>query len=87
MVEQTLEPTNTKAPAFTAVAATTGATVWGYQTEAATGILTMDNGQWTMDNGVYDLQGHRISTDSRLLTPDSYKKGIYIRNGKKYLLK
>ena len=33
MVEQTLEPTDTKAPAFTAIAATTGVTVWGYQTE------------------------------------------------------
>ena len=33
MVEQTLEPTDTKTPAFTAIAATTGATVWGYQTE------------------------------------------------------
>ena len=35
MVEQTLEPTDTKAPAFTAIAATTGTTVWGYQTEAS----------------------------------------------------
>ena len=79
MVEQTLEPTNTKAPAFTAVAATTGATVWGYQTEAATGIMTMDNGQWTMDNGVYDLLGRPVTSPQ--------KPGIYIRNGKKYLLK
>ena len=79
MVEQTLEPTNTKAPAFTAIAATTGATVWGYQTEAATGIMTMDNGQWTMDNGVYDLLGRPVTSPQ--------KPGIYIRNGKKYLLK
>jgi len=33
MVEQTLETSDTKTPAFTAIAATTGATVWGYQTE------------------------------------------------------
>ena len=33
MIEQTLEPTDTKTPAFTAIAATTGVTVWGYQTE------------------------------------------------------
>ena len=97
MVEQTLEPTTTMVPAFTAVAATTGTTAWGYQTEAATG---MDDVRWKMDDGrddgrgkkeegrgVYDIHGRRISTDSRLLTPDSYKKGIYIRNGKKYLLK
>ena len=89
MVEQTLEPTNTKAPAFTAVA-TTGATVWGYQTEAATGVegvRSQETVDRRLDTGVYDLHGHRISTDSRLLTPDSFKKGIYIRNGKKYLLK
>ena len=86
MVEQTLEPTNTKVPAFTAVAATTGVTVWGYQTEAATG---MDDVRWKMEDGrgVYDLQGRRISTDSRLLTPDSYKKGIYIKNGKKFIVR
>ena len=90
MVEQTLEPTNTKAPAFTAVAATTGATVWGYQTEAATGVegvRSQETVDRRLDTGVYDLHGHRISTDSRLLTPDSFKKGIFIRNGKKYLLK
>ena len=93
MVEQTLEPTTTTVPAFTAVAATTGTTAWGYQTEAATG---MDDVRWKMDDGrgkkeegrgVYDLQGRRISTDSSILTPDSYKKGIYIKNGKKYLFK
>ena len=86
LVEQTLEPTNTKVPAFTAVAATTGVTVWGYQTEAATG---MDDVRWKMEDGrgVYDLQGRRISTDSRLLTPDSYKKGIYIKNGKKFIVR
>lgn len=31
MVEQTLEPTDTKTPAFTALASTTGVTVWGYK--------------------------------------------------------
>ena len=31
MVEQTLEPTDTKAPAFTALASTNGVTVWGYK--------------------------------------------------------
>ena len=78
MVEQTLEPTNTKAPAFTAVAATTGATVWGYQTEAATGI---EDVRWRMEDGgaVYDLLGRPVTSPQ--------KPGIYIRNGKKYLLK
>ena len=33
MVEQTLEPTDTKVPAFTALDATTGVTAWGYKYE------------------------------------------------------
>ena len=31
MIEQTLEPLNDKTPAFTAVCAQTGVTVWGYK--------------------------------------------------------
>lgn len=31
MIEQTLEPTDTKTPAFTALASTNGITVWGYK--------------------------------------------------------
>ena len=59
MVEQTLEPSTTKAPAFTAVAATTGTTAWGYQTESTTGIRSIDNEQLTIDNW-YDLQGRKV---------------------------
>ena len=81
MIEQTLEPTDTKAPAFTAVAAKTGATVWGYQTEATTGIERVsDNYQIsTINCQLYDLQGRKIQSPQR--------KGIYIQNGKKYILK
>ena len=88
MVEQTLEPSTTKAPAFTAVAATTGTTAWGYQTESTTGIRSIDNEQFldepsggaerTIDNW-YDLQGRKVKSSQR--------KGIYIRNGKKYIVK
>ena len=80
MVEQTLEPSTTKAPAFTAVAATTGTTAWGYQTESTTGIRSIDNEQFldepsggaerTIDNW-YDLQGRKVKSSQR--------KGIYIR--------
>ena len=80
MVEQTLEPTDTKAPAFTVVAATTGATAWGYQTEAATaikGVVSQESG----DDAIYDLQGHRVTLRTQL------KKGIYIQNGKKIIVK
>ena len=88
MVEQTLEPSTTKAPAFTAVAATTGTTAWGYQTESTTGIHSISNEQFldepsggaerTIDNW-YDLQGRKVKSSQR--------KGIYIRNGKKYIVK
>ena len=80
MIEQTLEPTDDKTPAFTAIAATTGATVWGYQTEASSlGIanITIDDDSAT--GAIYDLQGCRINNPQR--------KGIYIRNGKKYLVR
>ena len=81
MIEQTLEPTDTKAPTFTAVAAKTGASIWGYQTEATTGIEGVsDNYQLsTINYQLYDLQGRKIQSPQR--------KGIYIQNGKKYILK
>jgi arabinan endo-1,5-alpha-L-arabinosidase len=78
MIEQTMEPTDTKVVAFTAVSANTGATVWGYQTESTTGINSIDNGQGTIDTW-YDLKGRKIKTPQR--------KGIYIQNGKKYIVR
>ena len=81
MIEQTLEPTDTKTPAFTAFAATTGASVWGYQTESTTSIeeVTDDNSHLsTLISPLFDLQGRKITTPQR--------KGIYIRNGKKYIV-
>ena len=78
MVEQTLEPSDTKVPAFTAVAALTGVTIWGYQTEATTGMadVVVDKGQ--SDDAIYDLHGHRVTAPQQ--------KGIYIRNGKKLMM-
>ena len=76
MIEQTLEPYDTKVPAFTAVAATTGVTAWGYQTEVSTGIADVKAD--TPANGpIYDLQGRRVKTPQ--------KNGVYIRNGKKII--
>jgi len=83
MIEQTLEPYDTKTPAFTAVAANTGVTVWGYQTESTTGIkdvMADDNRQLSTDNcQLYDLQGRKVKAPQR--------NGIYIKNGKKYIVK
>ena len=77
MVEQTLEPSDDKAISFT-VMNRNGVTVWGYQTSPATGIEEI----WSQENAPfsdvwYDLHGRRVTTPN--------KKGIYIRNGKKYM--
>ena len=42
----------------------------------ASGIKSVDHGQLTMDNAVYDLQGRKISIPA---------KGVFIRNGKKFV--
>jgi len=50
--------------------------------------VLMDNGEWTMDNEAgawYDLSGRRVA-DSRL-SDGSLKPGIYIRNGRKVIVK
>jgi len=48
-------------------------------TEETTGIKSIDNGQLTMDNeAVYDLQGRKVQNP---------KRGIYIINGKKVIVK
>jgi len=46
--------------------------------EEATGLKAIDNGQLTIDNVVYDLQGRRVSQPT---------KGFYIVNGKKVVIK
>lgn len=43
-----------------------------------TGIKAIDNGQLTIDDAVYDLQGRRVSKPT---------KGLYIVNGKKVIIK
>ena len=44
-----------------------------------TGIESIDNGKLTIDNEVYDLQGRRMRNTAR--------KGIYIQNGKKVVIR
>ena len=75
LVEQTLEKTNIKATAFTAMTKS-GVSIWGYRTGALAGIEEVTTQQDT-DTPVYDLQGRRITTPMQ--------KGIYIKNGKKYI--
>ena len=81
MVEQNLENktfSDEKTPAFTALA-DNGVTIWGYKYSESTGIshTLMDN---VAQNGViYDLHGRRVNTPQR--------KGIYIQNGKKIIVR
>ena len=49
------------------------------------GILSIDNEQWTMDNEIYDLNGRKI-VDSQL-NNHKLPKGLYIKGGKKVLVK
>lgn len=74
-VEQTLEPTDDKAVAFTAVTKN-GQTIWGYQTAPSTGIEQIVNRK-SVNSKYYDLQGRPVSTPQR--------RGIYILNGKKVI--
>ena len=49
----------------------------GIDDNTTTGVNSIDNGQWTMDN-VYNLNGQRVN---------NAKKGLYIVNGKKVVIK
>ena len=55
--------------------------------EDPTGIETVKNEEWRMDNSVFDLSGRRISTDVNSTIQSTLKKGIYIINGKKTIIK
>lgn len=77
IVEQTLEPTDDKTIAFTALNGN-GVIIWGYCTNPSTGIESLRTSSKTAD-AVYDLQGRRVS--------NSLRPGIYIRNGKKFVVK
>ena len=76
MVYQTLEPTTDRVMAFSGVNRN-GVTVWGYCTNPSTGISSVK--AVPQDDMIYDLHGRRITTP--------LKKGIYIRNGKKVVIK
>ena len=77
MVEQTMEPSDDKVAAFTALNRN-GVTVWGYQTAQATGIEQIVNSK-SADSNYYDLLGRPVTSPQR--------KGIYILNGKKVVMK
>ena len=78
MVEQTMEQKDTKVIAFTGTR-TSGVSVWGYKYEdLPSGISTIQND--VKSNGpLFDLQGQRVTTPLR--------KGIYIKGGKKIVVR
>ena len=76
MVEQTLEPTTDKTAAFT-VMNRNGVTVWGYRTSTPTAIRRVEAA--SADSPVYNLQGRRMTAP--------LKKGLYIRSGKKFIIR
>ena len=78
MIEQTLEPKDDKTVAFTALA-DNGVTIWGYCTTPATAIQSINRNAPIDDDAVYDLLGRRVTVPTQ--------PGIYIRNGKKYVIK
>ncbi len=78
VVEQTLERSTQTAVSFTAVAKN-GVSIWGYFTEALSGIEDVYTDNDVADDVIYDLQGRRITTPTQ--------KGIYIRNGRKFIWK
>ena len=77
MVEQTMEPSQTKKTVACTALANSGVTVWGYRTgDDLTGIsgVAMES-QQTRKEAMFDLQGRPVSEPGR--------RGVYIINGKK----
>lgn len=51
---------------------------FGIFEDMTTSIRTIDNEKWVINNDIYDLQGRKVQT---------VKKGVYIKNGKKVIIK
>ena len=52
--------------------------MFGIFEDMTTSIRTVNNEEWTISNDVYDLQGRKVT---------GTKKGVYIKNGKKLIIK
>lgn len=77
MIEQTLEPTDDKTIAFTALNRN-GVTVWGYQTSSTSAIHEVKSDE-VMNEKWYTLSGQCISRPTT--------KGIFIHNGRKVIVR
>ena len=83
-VMQTMEPKRERAVCFTGVS-NTGSTAWTYKSvkEEPDGIAEVNQTSRHGDGGIYDLQGRKVGLSAGQPTT----KGIYIRNGKKFVVK
>ena len=79
MIEQTLEPTDEQTIAFTCMNRN-GVTVWGYQSSPATGIesIKTDPSTGSGADKWYNLQGRLV---------EHPRPGLYIKNGKKVIIR
>ncbi len=65
--------------AYLAVPTAQAANITGFVfADESTGISAIDNGQLTIDNSVYNLRGQRVSQPTR---------GLYIKDGRKFVMK
>jgi hypothetical protein len=63
---------------------------FGEGDETETGIVSMDNGKWAMDNETgawYTIDGRRVNTPSLGEGRGGLVPGIYIHNGRKVVIK
>ena len=77
---------------FRAYLADAPATARIFVDDEPTGIYSIENGQLTIENDVYDLQGRRVGKWSKAngqwpMVNGQLKPGIYIVNGKKIVIK
>ena len=79
MIEQTLEPTDEQTIAFTCMNRN-GVSVWGYQSSPATGIesIRTDPSAGSGADKWYNLQGQLV---------EHPRPGLYIKNGKKVIIR
>ena len=55
--------------------------------DESTGISEIENGKLKIENGVYDLQGRRMESSMFNVQSSMLKKGVYIVDGKKVIIK
>jgi hypothetical protein len=51
------------------------------------GIVSIEHRTMDMDDSVYDLLGRRLNGQSSMVNGQSLRKGLYIKNGRKVVIK